>query len=344
MKRPDRRLFNFAAAVSLAICALMVATWAFSFVGQFYICQTRPAGVFQTQRFLTLGAKLEYFEFKPPTYALPEFEFGFWRKECENSVVDQVGVEPGWRAGGALLRWQVVNRIRVRQIIVPTWMPALLFCWPVPVWLSKRPRSNRAKFSGAREDNEALVAVDIVEPSRFAGVRHASRRLIAVLIGPSIILSAACIGAWAISNWKVFEIRGAMNGKFPEWTFILDDGSIFVRHWSGRSLMNLRWSWRYFNGAPDTTPSLPRLNGYRDLTRIWFSSPDGYAPAVFTFRLPFWVLASLFAVPALLWRRKWTREARSGNYCPACGYDLRATPGRCPECGKMPSLTKGSAT
>ena len=51
--------------------------------------------------------------------------------------------------------------------------------------------------------------------------------------------------------------------------------------------------------------------------------------------IPYWFVASALATPAatrmaLHWRRRWCRSA---NLCPSCGYDLRATPGRCPECG-----------
>jgi hypothetical protein len=59
--------------------------------------------------------------------------------------------------------------------------------------------------------------------------------------------------------------------------------------------------------------------------------------------LPCWFVALALAVPPCLWivrrlvRRR--RERRTGlGLCPACGYDLRATPGRCPECGTVPAV------
>lgn len=45
------------------------------------------------------------------------------------------------------------------------------------------------------------------------------------------------------------------------------------------------------------------------------------------------VAAILPAIQIIRWRRK--RTARQTGLCPTCGYDLRATPTRCPECGHV---------
>ena len=61
--------------------------------------------------------------------------------------------------------------------------------------------------------------------------------------------------------------------------------------------------------------------------------------------VPFWAIALGFAVSPAAWcwsRRQGCRRIRDG-FCPSCGYDLRATPDRCPECGHVPDRV-GEAT
>ncbi len=56
------------------------------------------------------------------------------------------------------------------------------------------------------------------------------------------------------------------------------------------------------------------------------------------FVVPYWFLSLAFSIGPLLWlratlRRRRAGKRRSAGRCARCGYDLRATPDRCPECG-----------
>jgi hypothetical protein len=88
----------------------------------------------------------------------------------------------------------------------------------------------------------------------------------------------------------------------------------------------------------------PAATDVRVLRFRYFDSPRRYSTTgnsqswTFGFRyltVPGWFPALLLGVPPavyLLRRRAARRRARAGQ-CRACGYDLRATPDQCPECG-----------
>jgi hypothetical protein len=57
--------------------------------------------------------------------------------------------------------------------------------------------------------------------------------------------------------------------------------------------------------------------------------------------VPYWFLALLTAGgPAARWHHARRARSRSLGLCSACGYDLRATPDRCPECGVVAGALK----
>jgi hypothetical protein len=55
--------------------------------------------------------------------------------------------------------------------------------------------------------------------------------------------------------------------------------------------------------------------------------------------IPHWLALMLASALPAFTAIRWIREhgARQGGSCTTCGYDLRATPDRCPECGAAPA-------
>jgi len=71
----------------------------------------------------------------------------------------------------------------------------------------------------------------------------------------------------------------------------------------------------------------------------WYSQGANAERGVF---VPHWLLVAVSAAPATAMVMRWRRNRshrRTDGVCARCGYDLRATPDRCPECGGAVSVT-----
>jgi hypothetical protein len=96
------------------------------------------------------------------------------------------------------------------------------------------------------------------------------------------------------------------------------------------------------SGTQMVLPSTDGFHSWRDGTTLWvrsfFGDPRG--PRVRcvarSWTIPLWPLILVAAVFPVLRIKSYPKrkETRQGH-CVCCGYDLRATPDRCPECGTV---------
>ncbi len=97
---------------------------------------------------------------------------------------------------------------------------------------------------------------------------------------------------------------------------------------------------RFSTASVAQTVSLPLLQGFnfRWLESDGIGHTTGLESAA-----PLWLLAVTTAVfPTVWWRRRIVNRrncGKVGRVCRRCGYDLRATPERCPECGTTPKVS-----
>jgi hypothetical protein len=165
------------------------------------------------------------------------------------------------------------------------------------------------------------------------------RRVFNVLAAVSLVLCVATAALWVRSVWtsdQFYLWHGKPNSPDDSAGFEITHfrGRTLVRHFRRMGGMNeQRWQFRRPTGVEKDVnesfwTSRPgfKLFGlrYGVMTggEINLLVPDGY------------VLLLTLLLPAL-WFGKTTseRNGRRNGACRKCGYDLRATPERCPECG-----------
>lgn len=97
------------------------------------------------------------------------------------------------------------------------------------------------------------------------------------------------------------------------------------------------YDWTGWAEGPNSRHSFAGFSLYNGGHPPSFNSESQPDPLGWELRLPDWFLVMATAVmPAFaLLRMVRARRYKHAGFCACCGYDLRATPDRCPECGTV---------
>lgn len=191
------------------------------------------------------------------------------------------------------------------------------------------------------------------------------RRLLNFCTALSLLLCVAVVALWVRSYFEGGRVGWSRSAGGPwsevyissEWDFVLGRGRIVVERtrrneWWRRIVRDNSGAWHptdpgmgpwewvaRWEGPQDYVGAIPDVPGTFDRAGFGYYrvSLGGYESWIVA--APAWLPAVLFALlPGARLLRRLRRRAAPGS-CRQCGYDLRATPVRCPECGAAAAVT-----
>jgi len=143
------------------------------------------------------------------------------------------------------------------------------------------------------------------------------KRLFTLLATISLLMAVATAVVWVRCNRQFYAQQAIHITAGPEgWDIICAKSALVL--WKNRKApLILR---------PTTLPK----------GAVWVGvSYAGYARLI-----PYWELESVLGILPVCWivltlRRHSRQKTETAPRCPTCGYDVRASPQRCPECGTV---------
>jgi hypothetical protein len=157
------------------------------------------------------------------------------------------------------------------------------------------------------------------------------RRLFAGVSVLSLILCLATVGLWVRSYWA-HDVFYRYSGGAKGFQLHSSTGDVVV--YLGRNSPGVARAdgWHHFAQPTFRSVTIPMFRFDRAPLESGFKWIIG---------TPHWLPALLFALAPAWWLLgPWRRQSkrRKLGLCLNCGYDLRATPARCPECGHAAAI------
>jgi hypothetical protein len=166
--------------------------------------------------------------------------------------------------------------------------------------------------------------------------------------GASLLLFAALVSVWIRSHFALdgFQLKtwNQATNTYTLYDVRCSDGfaraaCVAVHTAPGLQLLQLPSvsPWEHYSQPPVVEPNWWMFADVQHVNR----GASGQGPGWF-WGIRLWPVAVISLILPGLWLRGWSNQRRarsrqSKGLCSICGYDLRATPQRCPECGTSPS-------
>jgi len=191
----------------------------------------------------------------------------------------------------------------------------------------------------AEEGNAAKLNRGAIE---LLPMRRLRRWLFTLLAGVSLILCMATLVLWV----RGYIVSDILNYQTHTWAFDLRSGigelTATLDTMRRDDPFPLRWLHDDYSAQRRERWSRPvGVLGFHIDQSV---TPMPASPAMTSYQIgvPDWFQAALFSIAPAVWfiRRRLARkrEGKGNGLCVICGYDLRATPDRCPECGTIPPM------
>jgi len=162
--------------------------------------------------------------------------------------------------------------------------------------------------------------------------REMKRRVFNILSAVSLVVALAVAALWVRSSWVIDSPQIVSNHSVLNITSVR--GRIEIRHYhflSGIPVGAVS-GWYTFSAAQYKDVN---IGGWAFLGFVCdWGSFSGVDTIVIV--LPSWALMALAIAPPTYWfhRRRKRKRRLSHGLCLSCGYDLRASKDKCPECGE----------